>query len=292
MINKLKEIFLELDIDKKRSINIDDVSIAYAFKNKFEYGVYIEYEGQVQVDEKFSSIRLYTASVKDENVLLLSCKDIESLSVFIHMAYDFILFDNRDIILKNPFSWFEKWKNAIGNHKKNLMVYDIIGELKSYICLCKQHKNVKWSSMHLGTHDLEADNIAYEVKTTINKTVNQIHISSVNQLMKDGDKSLYILYVKVEKSENGYSINDLIQEMKKDSIFDVCMEEYLEQKGYNIGKKERDEKYIVRNIFKYAVDDKFPRITSDQFKDEKVPNGVVSLSYIIDLSNLDYEVLL
>ena len=292
MVNKLKEIFLELESDKKRSVNIGDKIIAHAFKNKFEYGVFIEYDGKVQVDEKFNSIRLYTASVKDENVLLLSCKDTESMSVFIHMAYDFIVFSNREIILKNPFLWFEKWKNAIGNYKKDLMVYDIIGELKSYICLCEKYKDVIWSSMHLGTHDLEAGGAAYEVKTTVNKTINQISISSANQLVPDDDNPLYILYVKVEKSENGYSIDDLVEEMKHKGIFDIGMEDYLEQKGYNIGKKERQEKYIVRNIFKYAVDENFPKITSNKFVGGKLPSGIVSISYIVDLSNLEFEVVL
>lgn len=292
MVNKLKEIFLELEDDKKRSVNIGDKIIAHAFKNKFEYGVFIEYDGKVQVDEKFNSIRLYTASVKDENVLLLSCKETESMSVFIHMAYDFIVFSNREIILKNPFLWFEKWKNAIGNYKKDLMVYDIIGELKSYICLCEKYKDVIWSSMHLGTHDLEAGGAAYEVKTTVNKTINQISISSANQLVPDDDNPLYILYVKVEKSENGYSIDDLVEEMKHKGIFDIGMEDYLEQKGYNIGKKERQEKYIVRNIFKYAVDENFPKITSNKFVGGKLPSGIVSISYIVDLSNLEFEVVL
>lgn len=292
MVNKLKEIFLELEADKKRIVNIGDKIIAHAFKNKFEYGVFIEYDGKVQVDEKFNSIRLYTASVKDENVLLLSCKDTESMSVFIHMAYDFIVFSNREIILKNPFLWFEKWKNAIGNYKKDLMVYDIIGELKSYICLCEKYKDVIWSSMHLGTHDLEAGGAAYEVKTTVNKTINQISISSANQLVPDDDNPLYILYVKVEKSENGYSIDDLVEEMKHKGIFDIGMEDYLEQKGYNIGKKERQEKYIVRNIFKYAVDENFPKITSNKFVGGKLPSGIVSISYIVDLSNLEFEVVL
>ena len=292
MINRLKEIFLELNNGTKRRINIEQCHDAYAFKNTREFGVYLKYYGNVLINEKFNSIKLYSASVETKNVLILSCNNFNLVGTFLNIAYDFINIDNRIEILKNPYVWFEKWKEAIGNYKKNLMVYDIIGELKCFTLLYSKYGEVTWSASHMGTHDLESNGMAYEVKTTINKSTTQINISSLRQLNSDGDNELYLLFVKVEKSENGYSIDDLMNEIKGLGIETSSFEEYLNEKGYSEGKKERYSKYIVRNIFKYFIDETFPKITEKQFKDDKIPKGIVSINYIVDLANIDYEVIL
>ena len=292
MTNRLKEIFLELNMGTKRSINIKQCNDSYAFRNTKEYGVYLKYDGEVLIDEKFNSIRLYTASVEERNVLILSCNKFNLMSTFQNIAYDFIDIDNRSDILKNPYIWFERWKETIGNYKKELMAYDIIGELKCFILLYLKYGKVTWSAMHMGTHDLESDGKSFEVKTTIKKAANEITISSSKQLSNDNNNELYLLFVKVEESENGYSIDSLMNEIRKLDIDTSLMEEYLNEKGYSEGKKERYSKYIVRNIFKYHIDESFPKITEKQFKEDKIPNGIVSINYMVDLANLDYEILL
>lgn len=292
MINRLKEIFLELNTGTKRSVNIEQCQDSYAFKNTKEYGVYLKYDGEVLIDEKFNSIKLYSASVEERNVLILSCNNFNLMGTFLNIAYDFINIDNRSDILKNPYVWFERWKETIGNYKKELMVYDIIGELKCFILLHSEYGEATWSAMHMGTHDLESNGMAFEVKTTINKSMNQITISSSKQLSSDDGNELYLLFAKVEKSENGYSIDDLMNEIRKLGIDTSSMEEYLNEKGYSEGKKERYSKYIVRNIFKYCIDETFPKITENQFKNDKIPNGIVSINYVVDLTNIDYEIIL
>lgn len=289
MISRLKEIFLELNTGTKRSVNIEKCQDSYAFKNTKEYGVYLKYDGEVFIDEKFNSIKLYSASVEERNVLILSCNNFNLMSTFLNIVYDFINIDNRSGILRNPYIWFENWKEIIGNYKKDLMVYDIIGELKCFILLHSKYGKVAWSAIHMGTHDLESNGMAFEVKTTVNKTINQITISSSQQLSCDNSNELYLLFVKVEKSENGYSIDDLMNEIKSLGVDTLQMEEYLNERGYSEGKKERYCKYIVRNIFKYFIDDTFPKITEKQFKYEKIPDGIVSINYVVDLSNINYE---
>ena len=41
---------------------------------------------------------------------------------------------------------------------------------------------------------------------------------------------------------------------------------------------------------KYEVDDKFPKITKASFKDERIPESVIQITYTIDLDGLDYTV--
>ena len=41
---------------------------------------------------------------------------------------------------------------------------------------------------------------------------------------------------------------------------------------------------------KYEVDDKFPKITKASFKDDRIPESVIQITYTIDLDGLDYTV--
>ncbi len=292
MINRLKEIFLELIDGNKRSIHIRQCKDSYAFKSTKEYGVYLQYDGGILIDEKFNSIKLYSASVEGKNVLILSCNNFKLMNTFLSIAFDFINIDNRVDILHNPYNWFERWKETIGNYNKELMVYDVIGELECFVQLYLNYGQVTWSAMHFGTHDLEANGMAYEVKTTLNKSANQITISSAKQLDSDNNNNLFLLFTRVEKSENGHSIDDLMKIIKQLGVDTSQMEEYLNEKGYSEGKKERYIKYIVRNIFKYSIDDTFPKITEKQFKNNKIPDGIISMNYVVDLANINYEVIL
>lgn len=294
MINKIKEVFAAIMPNTKRAVSINNKNTFYVFQENNTYGVFVTYNGYENIDEKFASIRLYTGNVDGKNVLLLSCNNKLLRDNFACIAADFLLCDeNLELVVtNNPYRWFNKWKEAIGNYKKDLMVYDVIGEMKCILELNKIGLKPKWSSLNLGTHDIECVDGAYEVKSTINKTQQVVHISSSIQLTNDNGSDLYLLFCRIEKSELGYSIADLIKELINIGLDERTVNEYLSQKGYSIGKQETYEKYIVREIQKYAVDDAFPKIVPQSFKDGKIPKGIVSIEYSVDLANLNYQKIL
>lgn len=39
----------------------------------------------------------------------------------------------------------------------------------------------------------------------------------------------------------------------------------------------------------YSVDESFPRITANSFKDEVIPYGIVEINYTVDLDSLPYH---
>lgn len=49
------------------------------------------------------------------------------------------------------------------------------------------------------------------------------------------------------------------------------------------------EKYVILEVLKYSVDESFPKITPEMFKNETIPPGIKQLSYDVDLSLLSAE---
>jgi hypothetical protein len=172
------------------------------------------------------------------------------------------------------------------------MIYDVIAEMKCLLELHKKGLSPKWSATNLGTHDIESSNGAYEVKSTINKTDMIIHISSISQLSNTNNYDLYILFCRVELSELGYCIDDLYNELIKVGYNKKELIKYLDQKGYSVGKNERYTKYVVREVLKFEVNDSFPKVTAESFKDNKLPLGIDAFTYSVDLHNLKSEKIL
>ena len=47
--------------------------------------------------------------------------------------------------------------------------------------------------------------------------------------------------------------------------------------------------YKVLEIRKYNIDDRFPKIVSNNFKDNKIPENIINIKYVIDLDGIEYE---
>lgn len=295
MINQIKQVFSSMRYNSSIELPLEsDKYKAYAFCKEDEYGVYFPYKDNKIINEKFNLVYLKTMVVSVSSitikVLSLSCKHNDYKNEFAAICYDFINLGksniNREMIINNPFEWFDKWKNLIGNRKTNLTVYDVLGEMKTLLYLYSIGKRPLWNAMNQGTHDIETDSKSYEVKSTIKKTNKEITISSQHQLTKDNNKELFLSYCLFEQSELGICIDDLADELIAYGFDSNELEVYLEECGYSKGKKERKKKYILREMNLYHVDDNFPKLNLDHFKSGNLPQGVLYYSYIIELSNV------
>ncbi|MBU0996944.1 MAG: PD-(D/E)XK motif protein [Firmicutes bacterium] len=297
MIETLQNLFSTITTDETRTIDIGSATFpAYVFSKGYEYGVMIPYNNSQEIDEKFSLIHLRTTNVKVGSdifrVLMLACRNILYRNEFASVCSDFVElgFDNnkRLSLLSNPYDWFEKWKNLMGNRKSDLKVYDVLGELKVLLYLINEGKSPKWNSIISGTHDIDADNSSYEVKSTIIKTDRIISVSSPYQLIGDAEKELYLVFCFFEKTDLGESIDDLSARIISAGFPNDELEDYIESIGYRQGKRERYEKYTLREMDLYLVDENFPKLTFKDFVEGKLPKGVLYYKYSIDLSGVSH----
>lgn len=276
------------------SLNSENRAWSFSYYNK--YGVFMQYDGD-PVSEAFAGAEVHDQTVTLERfgtfrVIMLSCEDNSVRNSFATICEDFISPEkNRRTALKSPLTWWKNWKELLGNAQSEKMVYDIIAELMAVVKLYKENRKPYWTASKMNSHDIEMidEEISYEVKSTINKSKSQIHISSQHQLLSDRD--LYIVFTRLESSEQGKSIDELLVELAaydKDVV--STYNKYLENKGLKFGNHQRKhDKYRVLERRLYKVDSSFPKITQKEFAGEKFPDNIVHIEYDINLDGLVYE---
>lgn len=268
----------------------------WVFNDGKEFGVFFEYEGE-DIFEKFSGTELKSDVRRIENtgsirVIMLTSRIYALRNEFSFICEDFVdpgeKGEKRKDILEQPATWWERWKILMGNSQHNKMVYDVIGELMAVLKLCELGKDPFWSAIELSSHDIESGGESFEVKSTLNKSLSQIHISSQFQLMSE--KPLYLIFTRLEKSLEGQCVNDLIKKIKiyqpeKSILYNA----YLCENGFEEGNHARKEKYKILERRKLLVDDTFPRITEKLFIDGKMPAEVTHLEYDVNIDGLKFE---
>lgn len=258
-------------------------------------GVAIETNGDVLINEDFNKVNIINCQIEVggafKNVVFLYTKEQTMKGQYGYLCIDFI--ENKNLIKIKPIEWFNQWKELIGNVKKDKMVYDFIGEMKTLVLLHKQNANPKWTAAQAGTFDISSELGFFEVKSTIVKTTQEVVIHNQYQLSTSGlDKNLYVVFCKLEENDSGDSINSLVEELVKLGHSRTDLDNYLTSKGYGVGKSERNKKYIVHEIRRYLVDDNFPKITNESFVGNAFPKGITKFEYTISLDSLVYEKML
>lgn len=269
---------------------------AYSLRFNGEYGVAVDfdYDKDICAESTNSMISTREIRLKDgtqKKLLLLTCYDEEFRNEFAVFCGTFVNpGDNGELrknLLENPFSVWDKWIGMLGDRKGKKQCYSYIAEMIVLLTKFEKDKSAYWAAHEKGSHDIECENASYEVKSTIKKSSLTVTISSQHQLFSP--KPLYLVFVRMEKSTEGVSINDMEEKLinagyDKDKII-----RELNDFGFLRGSRIRDEKYKVLEIRKYTVDDQFPKITKDSFVNGVFPESITDITYDIDLANIKYE---
>lgn len=286
---KLKLKFLEDgDTVYKLETKINDF---YVIKDNGWYGIGIDIDlDKTEYFEKFENVRLITKiknfSKENHKLLELITNRADLIEEFSLVCFDFInKFDNEKVnenIIEKANKWWEEWKKLLGNVLKSERDYDFLGELLALNYVLNEDTNATYSN--LASHDIELPEYSIEVKTTTEKYNAEIHVNSQYQLENNMDMPLKLIFVRLEKSQIGYSINDVIESLKLKN-FDINNLNRLEK----IGTSSINEKYRILEARLYNIDDKFPKITLSTLKNNELPKGIIKIEYIVDLDDIDYE---
>lgn len=191
--------------------------------------------------------------------------------------------ENRKLLLSNPQEWVDRWKVLFGNRSKEDNVYPIIGELLSLKHLLLNKETAVLTTQ--GSHDIETPTKNFEVKTTIMRYESLIEIHSKNQLASLNGNPLYLYFVRLEESISGVSLNSLISDLK-DLNYNVDL---IKEKIKELNSQSLNKSYKIDEIRIYTIDDRFPKIVDKSFIEGHLPDGIYSLTYVVDLSNIDYD---
>lgn len=283
--------YIEKETRGKEIIPIHGFIDAFSLCKKGMNGVAVKYNGEKEVNVHFANLYLKKASLdyngETFNILLLYSKKESLNNHFGAIFLDFIDMNHREKILDNPFTWFNEWKEILGNTISKKRAYDVIGELKAFSLMVKSGEHPTWNSTERGSYDITSNNKLYEVKSTVMRIESFATINNIYQL--SNEEELHLLFVRLEKNEAGESIDDLVKNISSLGYREIDdVETYLCESGYQKGTEERYEKYIIHEIRDYLVDDDFPKISLDSFKENHLPKGVMSIKYTVSLEGLKY----
>ena len=286
---KLKLKFLE---DGDRVYKLDTkINNFYVIKDNGWYGVGIDINlDKAEYFEKFENVRLITKikyfSNENHKLLELITNKIELIEEFSLVCFNFISkFDDKKVnedIIEKANRWWNEWKQLLGNVLKRERDYDFLGELLVLNYVLNIDQNAKYSN--LASHDIETPQYSVEVKSKTEKYNAEIHVNSQYQLENNTKRPLKLIFVRLEKSQIGYSIKDVIENLREKN-YDVNSLTRIK----NIGTSSINEKYRILEARLYNVDDSFPKITLNSLKNDELPNGIVKIEYIVDLDDIDYE---
>lgn len=274
--------------------NLTDEFTAFIIRIPDGYGVAIPVDRDLTVAESFNSCKFRTGLLSIEgspsNYLML-------ISAFEEYRYEFASLcaelvtpgengKERNALLDSPLNWWKKWKELVGNGIKERAVYSIIAEMRVLEHKLRTDPSAEWAATRMGSHDIECDEESCEVKSTCKRYGAEINIAGQHQLIHN--KPLYLYFLRMEESLEGVSVNDMKQRLIAAGYDSGRLETELQQQGLEFGASIRDRKFKILEKRKYVVDETFPCITRESFKDKCLPAGITQVVYTVDLDALSY----
>lgn len=268
---------------------------AWVIRLNDEFGVAVPYIGN-PINENFANAKIYDTVLvlggQQTHCLLLTSEIEETRNEFSAFCVDFINPGEngslREELLRDPFKWWSKWKNLIGNTIVNKRPYAVLGELITYYYLIGKGVNPIWKGPNGASSDIVDDFCNNEVKSTLKRYDKIVTISGQFQLNAE---NLFLYFCRFEKSEHGISINNMVDKLvivRQDRRY---IDRLLKKLGYGIGNSAREQKFVLHEMLKYPIDCSFPKITPDSFVGGRIPNGIVHIKYDVDLENLKADVI-
>lgn len=266
--------------------------ITYLCRSTSGYAVAIPFNDDRVLSESFVGITLSTNMLNYEDksfkVLYLYMIDTGDLKKFSYIAAEFIDINNRDSIIKNPYSWVDTWNEMFGNSKKKYLISDVIAELEVLKVLFKNDKTVRWEGPLDGTHDIVFSSGVVEVKSTTHKTNSYVSINSRFQIDPSINERLF--FVRLEPKPYSDSIDSLVKELIELGYDKSNLEENLVKMGYRAGNRTRKQSYYVLSMCSYKVnEDNFPVIPLESLNDMTATHNIVGYQLVLDLSAIEHE---
>jgi len=198
---------------------------------------------------------------------------------------------------KNPYKTckivIDQWRELIGKTRSHILsekkLQGLFGELW-YLRKLIEIDLIAidyWKGPLSEPHDFLNKNIAIEVKTTAKKG-RFFSINGIEQLKVPSDGELYLCAIKLKKVESGgYSVPELIESIIDKGINLSKLLALLTEIGYFIAdiKYYKQKRYEIIENRVYEVDEKFPKIIWESFKNNKLPENIIDIKYIIDLNS-------
>ena len=116
----------------------------------------------------------------------------------------------------------------------------------------------------------------------------RVHIAGQFQLAAPADRKLFLVHQRFEPSPEGVSVDAVADRMAAFEADRDRMERLLETCSLEPGSSARADTYQLLDSRQFTVNAAFPRIIPDSFTGGALPQGIVKLDYLVDLSGLGH----
>ena len=179
-------------------------------------------------------------------------------------------------------------RDAAGRDVPDHEIVGLVGELVVLRDLVTRSPNAiaAWTGPFDQRHDFRNGDRAIEVKTSSRADATSIHVSSIEQLSEPAGGSLLLVHLNVERAGNGeLSVSALCDEILRLGVARQGLAEALAAMGcadHNATAWNRI-RFSLEKTSGYRVGPGFPRVTAAQFPGHVLPDGILSVSYEVDL---------
>ncbi len=262
-------------------------------------GVAVPYDRDEKIYTSFAEIELESCTINGEKLLFLFVHDVNNGKLWKSMTFASICENfvnpgengaNRHLVTVETQKWCDYWKEILGNANRDVAVHAVVGELMVYRWLLRQGIKPKWTASAHTRLDFTTEESSWEVKSSLSHNDLMITINGYNQLRNTEDNPLYLMFCRLEVNPQGESVNDMVEALSALGLDVDELEGALAGLGLKKGSFNRKTAFSLIEMRKYLVDDSFPRLTQDSFVGGKLPEGIVKISYVVDLANLKYDV--
>ncbi|MCJ1907743.1 PD-(D/E)XK motif protein [Planococcus ruber] len=290
-VQNIKNGFAYIRTSSKRLITLKE-EYYWIVKIDGMQGVAIDIPKDINLNEQFASIFYYTKEYlingEEYNLLLLVSNNSNLSSEFVYICAAFLeqVLDAEiyEEIQRDPIYWWHAMKELMGNANIEKAAYSVLAEMVSYYYLLKYKKEVSWVGPFGGSVDFNCEDSNYEIKSTVARYGSQITVNSQYQLKAD-----YLLFFRFEPSINGISIQSMAELLINEGVEESIIENALQKLNYPVGSEIRKKSYALLDAKKYTIDEDFPKILPESFKDEKLPKHITGLTYKLELEGLSGE---
>lgn len=143
-----------------------------------------------------------------------------------------------------------------------------------------------WVGPFGGRHDVRGGVTAIEVKTTRAHTSHQVTIHGEDQLLAPEGGELYVHFVRLEQVPGGgRTVSSLVDELLTAGVQAEPLFEAIAAAGVPVAQlpATNDITFDVRERVTLPVNDEMPKIIPSSFYGDRRPEGVVDISYVVDL---------
>ncbi|WP_182407298.1 PD-(D/E)XK motif protein [Psychrobacter sp. GP33] len=270
------------------------------------FGISIEssHLGQSQTQNiQLKGFDIYLESIAGTSKLYLVLTDKSEWQIFHSLCLDLINtaksisddYDKERKLIPLLSNRLLRWQQILQKDNiKKMSIEQQMGLFGELSCLYDFSKKrnlrdsvIAWVGCQSGKQDFLFDNLAVEVKSKKSSSGNKVYISSLDQLHCDKDP-LYLLVYSLTSTENGESIQDMVEKIK------LSIEEVNVQSSTNFEKKLMDYGYIHEiegeNLLKFIIDKKQVYIVDNTFpkiNPHSLDSQIRDVRYSIDLSQCE-----